>query len=68
MTEYAFAKDLLARRRARHAEMRAAALALKQHANLGNPALVHELKRLEIDAGYAELELKEAKAALESAL
>jgi uncharacterized protein YigA (DUF484 family) len=40
----------------------------KRHANFDNPALTLELKRLEMDAAYAELAVKDAQSALESAL
>ena len=50
------------------AERTAIAEDFKRHANFDNPALTLELKRLEMDAAYAELAVKDAQSALESAL
>ena len=67
MGDYSFAKTRLQWARERHAEARAAAADFKRLANLENPALVHELKRLEAEAARAEADLQEAQELVESA-
>jgi hypothetical protein len=66
VSDIAYAKSHLRWARERHAERRALAVEFRSRVNLNNPLIERELRELEIDAGYAEHEWRDAKAALEA--